>query len=30
MMTMNTTGKMNVKIALCGLRQNESCSYRTW
>ena len=29
MMVTNTTGKMNVKIALCGLRQNDSCSYRT-
>jgi hypothetical protein len=22
----NTTGKRNVKIALCGFRQNDSCS----
>jgi len=24
--TMITTGKTNVKNALCGLRQNDSCS----
>ena len=29
MMTTNTTGKMKVKIALCGFRQNDSCSYKT-
>ena len=25
----NTTGKTNVNMALCGLRQNDSCSYLT-
>src|SRR5437868_4245952 len=29
MMTTNTTGKMKVNMALCGFRQNDSCSYRT-
>ena len=29
MITTNTTGKMKVNTALCGFRQNDTCSYRT-
>jgi hypothetical protein len=29
MMATNTTGKIKVNTALCGFRQNDSCSYRT-
>ena len=29
-MITSATGNTKVKMALCGFRQNDSCSYRTW